>query len=128
MAVRRFAALVGIVFLLLGLLGFMFTNLFWVFKFHTAHNVIHLLVGLAGMAASFDRGVSFRFSKLLGIFYIVMAVLGVFTKDLFGLLPQGIAENALYFFTGAIALYFGYVLMEENESAQSRKPRRTRAI
>jgi hypothetical protein len=121
MAVRRFSALIGIVFLLLGLLGFFITHLFGIFHLDTTHNVIHLAVGILGLLAAANEGYAFRFSQLLGIVYMVMAVLGVFVKDLFGMMHVGLAENVLHFVVGAIALYFGYVLVESGETSRSTK-------
>ncbi|RXZ84727.1 DUF4383 domain-containing protein [Paenibacillaceae bacterium] len=112
MAVRRFAALIGIIFLLVGVLGFFYDSLFGWFHLDTTHNVIHLVVGVLGLLAASQEGYAYRYSQVLGIFYMVMAVLGVFVKDLFGLMHVGLSDNILHFIVGAIALYFGYVVIE----------------
>jgi hypothetical protein len=112
MAVRRFAALVGILFLMLGLLGFIFKHLFGIFHLDTTQNVIHLIFGLLGLLAAFDEDFAYRFSQVLGIVYMVLAVFGVLAKDVFGLMHAGVAENVLHFVVGAIALFFGYVISE----------------
>lgn len=119
MAVRRFAALTGLVFLLLGLYGFIDPGGFGLFHLGAAHNVIHLIVGLLGLAASSGEGYAYRYAQVIGVFYLLLAVLGVFTGDLFGLMHVGLADNALHFVVGAIALYFGFVVSESAQEARS---------
>jgi hypothetical protein len=119
MAVRRFAAVTGLVFLLLGVYGYIDPNGFGLFHLGGAHNVIHLIVGLLGLAAAFGEGYAYRYSQVVGVFYLLLAVLGVFTGDLFGLMHLGLADNVLHFVVGAIALYFGFVLSEAAQGARS---------
>ncbi|XEC93818.1 DUF4383 domain-containing protein [Paenibacillus tarimensis] len=123
MAMRRFAALAGIVFLLLGIVGFFTDHLFSLFHLDTTHNIIHLAAGVLGLLAASDTGYARRFSQLLGIVYMAMAVLGVFVKDLFGLMHVGLSDNVLHFVVGAIALYFGYVIDEAESVTFSKSPR-----
>lgn len=117
--VRRFAALTGLVFLLLGLYGFIDPHGFGLFHLNTTHNVIHLVVGVLGLAAASGAGYAYRYSQVVGVLYMLLAVLGVFVKNLFGLMHVGIADNVLHFVVGAIALYFGYVLVEETRVSRS---------
>mgnify|MGYP001157859953 FL=1 len=119
MAVRRFAAITGLVFLLLGLYGYIDPGGFGLFHLGGAHNVIHLIVGILGLAASFGEGYAFRYSQVVGVLYLLLAVIGVFTGTLFGLMHVGLADNVLHFVVGAIALYFGFVLSESAQGARS---------
>ena len=119
MAVRRFAALVGLVLLLLGIIGFINPHTFGWFHLDTTHNVIHVAVGLLGLLAASGEGYAFRFSQATGLLFMLMAVLGFFTKDLFGLMHVGLTDNVLHFILGAIALYFGFVLTGEEQPVRS---------
>ncbi|GGG04711.1 DUF4383 domain-containing protein [Paenibacillus abyssi] len=119
MAARRFAALVGIVFLLIGVLGFFYNHLFGIFHVDTTHNIIHLVVGVLGIFAASHEGYAYRFAQALGIVFMAMAVLGFFIKDLFGLMHVALAENILHFVVGAIALYLGYVVAEASPQTRS---------
>ncbi|MBD2844287.1 DUF4383 domain-containing protein [Paenibacillus sp. IB182496] len=119
MAARRFAALVGIVFLFLGILGFFYSNLFGLFHLNTPQNVIHLVAGVLGLLASSYVGYAYRFAQVLGIVFLTLAVLGVLTRDTLGLMPAGLAENVLHFAVGAIALYVGYVVIESGGPSRS---------
>jgi len=119
MAVRRFAALSGLVLLLLGIIGFINPHAFGWFHLDTTHNVIHVVVGLLGLLAASGEGYAFRFSQMTGLLFMLMAVLGFFTKDLFGLMHVGLTDNVLHFIVGAIALYFGYVLTGEEQPTRS---------
>lgn len=118
-AVRRFAAGTGLFFLLFGLYGFIDPHGFGLFHLGTTHNVIHLIVGVLGLAAASGEGYAYRYAQVVGVLYMLLAVLGVFVKDLFGLMHVGLSDNILHFLVGAIALYFGYVLVEETRGARS---------
>ena len=84
---KTLALLFGVVFLLIGILGFvpalspneMLLNIFHV---NAAHNVVHLLTGvvalLAGMA---DVGAAKMFFKIFGVVYGLVAILGFVVGD-----------------------------------------------
>ncbi|MBJ6361449.1 DUF4383 domain-containing protein [Paenibacillus sp. MAHUQ-46] len=122
MAVRRFAALSGFVFLLLWALGFFTSHLFGLFHLNVTHNVIHLVFGVLGLLAASQDGYAYRYSQVLGIVFIILAVLGFFVKNLFGLLTFGLSDNVLHFIIGAVGLYFGFVLVESPSPSRYSKP------
>jgi Domain of unknown function (DUF4383) len=98
---KTLALLFGVVFLLIGILGFvpavapneMLLNIFHV---NAAHNAVHLLTGivalLAGMAGV---GASKTFFKIFGVVYGLVAVLGVVVGDgmLLGLISNNTADT-----------------------------------
>ncbi|HEV7976654.1 DUF4383 domain-containing protein [Amycolatopsis sp.] len=92
--VRRFALLTGVVFLLVGVLGFIpgittgydelrfggphsDAKLFGVFRVSILHNLVHLLFGVAGVAASKHRGAARAFLMVGGGAYLVLWIYGV---------------------------------------------------
>ncbi|WP_270169271.1 DUF4383 domain-containing protein [Paenibacillus sp. SYP-B4298] len=113
-AVRRFAALSGIVLVLLGIVGLFSNHLLGWFHLHVMHTTIYLLLGVLGLLASSQEGYAYRYSQVIGIGFIVLAVLGIFVKDLFGLMALGLSDHVLHFILGAAGLYFGYVLVESD--------------
>lgn len=123
----RYAALgLGLLFLLLGLAGFVpafvappanfvpaagFGYLFGVFPTNHFHNAIGILVGLWGIAAFTSLSGAVVFNRIFAIVYAVSAILGLlpFTNTFFGITPlfgNNIWLNAV---VAAIAFYHGFV-------------------
>ncbi len=115
---KTFAGIIGGVFLAVGLLGLILNPtgglLLGTFAVDLLHNVIHLVVGVAGIGAWYLGFVESRiFNKVLGVVYLVLGVLG-FIPPLFddgqflGILHLNNADNILHLVVGAIAAYFGF--------------------
>src|SRR3712207_5135733 len=123
----RYSALgLGLLFLLLGLAGFVpafvtasenftsepgFGYIFGVFPTNYFHNAIGILVGVWGIAAFTSLSGAIVFNRIFAILYAVGAILGLlpFANTLFGLTPlfgNNIWLNAI---TAAIAFYYGFV-------------------
>ncbi|WP_035139951.1 DUF4383 domain-containing protein [Fischerella sp. PCC 9605] len=137
MRIRYFALVVGIFFLLVGILGFVpgllslpksapaiqvntgYGYLFGIFPINYLHNVVHLVVGVLGIAAFW----SFKFARLyaqgLAIFYGLLAVMGLIpaTNTTFGLIPIFGNNVWLHALTALIAAYFGYFVQVSPEEA-----------
>ena len=121
--VKSAAILFGIVFLVVGILGFvpaatppmadggggMLLNLFHV---NTAHNIVHLASGavflLCGLAGS---GPSRTFFKIFGIVYALVAILGFMKGDglLLGMVANNMADVWLHVFLAVAMLYLGFM-------------------
>ncbi|MEW6635569.1 MAG: DUF4383 domain-containing protein [Actinomycetota bacterium] len=117
--VRKFALAVGAIFLAVGVLGFVpgVTTpegmLFGVFAVDAVHNLVHLIVGALGIAAYYwDR--ARLYCQALGIWYLVVGVLGFIPALLFGdgmllgLFHVNVADNLLHLIVGAAAAYLGF--------------------
>jgi hypothetical protein len=109
MGLRWFAGVVGIVFLLLGVLGFFLDHLYGWIHFDLMHNIIHLIVGFLGILTAGSVSASKSFAKVLGIFYMLVGIIGFFIPELFGHMMLEMSENMLHLLVGGIALYVGYV-------------------
>ena len=115
---KTFAGIIGGVFLAVGLLGLILNPtgglLLGTFAVDLLHNIVHLVVGLAGLGAWYLGLVESRiFNKVLGVVYLVLGVLGfippLFDDGLFlGILHLNNADNILHLVVGAIAAYFGF--------------------
>lgn len=113
---KTFALLFGVVFLLIGILGFvpavapneMLLNIFHV---NAAHNAVHLLTGivalLCGMAGV---GASKTFFKIFGVIYGLVAVLGFVVGDgmLLGLISNNLAVTWLHVGIAVVSLIIGF--------------------
>jgi len=96
MKTRIFALVIGIAFLLAGLMGFvpalrnigghvmppLAVNattgfLLGLFPVNVLHNIVHLLVGVLGIGAYSSYGAARGFSRGLAIFYLLLAIMGL---------------------------------------------------
>ena len=127
MNARTFALIYGIVFLAVGILGFgivpgvlegqsgsgLQVSGMLLGKFHVngLHNIIHILFGLWGLAASRSTGGAVGYFKVVTIVYLLLAVLGLIeaTKHGFGYVELGDFNVYLHAVLGIVAAYFGFV-------------------
>ena len=141
MVLRRFALIYGIVFLLVGILGFvpgvnqMHTGphddlrvtgpghgmLLGLFHVNVLHNLVHLLFGVWGLIASRDMAASRMYARGVAIIYFVLAVAGMIRglNTLFGLVPIEGHDVWLHFLLALIAAYFGFMAPYVQEGAMS---------
>ena len=99
--VKRVAMIFGVVFILVGLLGFTVSGgmamgdpthpsmlLGW-FPVNLLHNVVHILFGIWGIMAARAFASAQTFCKLGGFIYLCLALLGLVVPTTFGLIPIG---------------------------------------
>src|SRR5579884_1929679 len=113
---RLFALVIGIVFLLVGILGFVLNptggSLLGIFAVNIEHNVIHVLVGVLGILAAFT-GWSRLYAQALGVVYLLVGILGFISPlapggMLLGLIHINLADNLLHLVVGALAAFIGF--------------------
>jgi len=130
MAIRYFAIAAGVVYVLVGLLGFVpginvegppnappvtvssfYGYLLGLFPVNAIHNLVHLAIGAWGIFA-YTKGIpsSRAFARGLAILYAVLAVMGFIPgfNTVFGLIPIYGHDVWLHALTAAIAAYFGW--------------------
>jgi hypothetical protein len=113
---KTFAMLLGAVLLLVGILGYVLNPtgglLLGIFAVNGPHNAIHVLSGIAGLAAAF-MGWSRLFCQLFGVIYLLVGLLGLVATDgsgmLLGLIHNNTADTFLHLAIGAAASYVGFV-------------------
>jgi Domain of unknown function (DUF4383) len=119
MTARRFAQVFGAIYVLIGIVGFFVTGFgdfagsegqtLILFDVNPLHNIVHLVVGIAFLAASGAEATAKAISTLIGAVYLAVGLLGLFlvgNADL-NLLALNQADNVLHLLSGAIALYVG---------------------
>ena len=111
------AILFGIVFLLVGVLGFVpgVTNdmLLGIFHVNAAHNAVHLLSGAAALIAGMMSASAARvYFRVFGVVYALVAILGLIVGNgmLLGLISNNMADVALHFVIALAALALGFVV------------------
>ena len=72
------------------------------------HNLVHLAIGIAGLAAASSVANSRNFCQVVGVILLIVGLLGVFVGNLFGILPLAGFDIPLHLVTGAVLAYFGF--------------------
>lgn len=141
MKTRYFALIFGIIYTVVGVLGFFpglltsfeigdpdlivggaFTGyLFGLFPVNWLHSIVHLALGLWGIAAYRSYSGSRTYAKSLAVIFGILAVMGFIPVlwSTFGLIPLWGNDIWLHAGTAIIAAYFGWshgsVEVEERE-------------
>ena len=127
---RRFARIFGIVFLLVGIAGFIpplmhemhpefpplevsayAGELFGLFPVNVLHSGLHILFGLWGLAAMWSQPRAKVYARGVGIIFILLAAAGFIPGLLngFGLVPLYGNDIWLHGLIGLVAVYFGWL-------------------
>lgn len=130
---QYFSLIAGIIFAVIGVLGFVpslvteptslpsyiadigasagFGYLLGLFPINVAHNVLHLVIGGLGIAATLSLDSARLYAGLLAFLYGTLTILGLFpvANTLFGLLPIYGNDVWLHGLTALFAAYFGFI-------------------
>jgi len=128
MSTRTFAMIFGIVFLAVGVLGFVPGMvqplhpghppvdpegglLLGLFPVNMFHNAVHILFGLWGLAASRSLRGSVMYARAVAIIYAVLTICGFVPSlsTLFGMVPLYGNDVWLHAVLALVAAYFGWV-------------------
>jgi len=142
MSITQFAKLMGVIYVLVGLLGFIpglvspasdlgmdlavtmgFGYLLGLFPINVLHNVVHLAIGAWGWVSSGSVTSSRTFARGLAVFYGALAVMGLIPvlNTVFGMIPIFGHDVWLHTATAVLAAYFGFaspqsaIVLEEQE-------------
>ena len=140
MGPRYFALILGIVYVLVGLLGFVPTflqeptpgnppvtldtlhgNLLGLFPVNILHTLVHLLVGVWGVLAYRSLDASRTFARAVAIIFGLLTVMGLIPglQTTFGLIPLHGNDVWLHALTALLGAYFGWVAPADRPAAQS---------
>lgn len=108
------AGVFGAVYLAVGVVGFFVTGLsgtgtLIIFNLSVLHNVVHLAIGAAGIAAYLAGPAAARmFCQVVGGVLGLVAVLGIVVPNPLGILPIGGADIVLHIASAVVLLYVGF--------------------
>jgi hypothetical protein len=129
-AIRYFALIYGIVFLLIGIAGFIpgfvvpFLGehppvavdagaglLFGLFPVNVLHNIVHALFGLWGIAVWRSMPASRTYARAVAVIYGIFVIMGFLPvlNTTFGLVPLWGHDIWLHAVLAGVAAYFGFV-------------------
>lgn len=100
----------GVVFIVLGLLGFVNDPVLGIFDVDALHNIIHLVSGILALVfASQGESQARMFALVLGIVYALVTILGFLTGDgkILGLVSVNGADNYLHLVLAIVFLVVG---------------------
>ncbi|MCH5585544.1 DUF4383 domain-containing protein [Shimazuella sp. AN120528] len=109
--VQGFLRVFGVIFLLLGVAGFFLPTtgpIHDLLHLTAPHNIIHLLTGVIFLAVSGSFQWSKAVSIIFGIVYGAVAVIGLFTTDIFGLVSATPTIEVVHFLAAILALFVGF--------------------
>lgn len=109
---KLYAQIIGVLFLALGMLGFVVPSIGMI-EFDTTHNLIHLVVGLAGLYVGYmDTGWVRDYVRVVGVGFLLFGLLGFVTTEVGGIRLEPI-ENLMHILIGVLGLMTGYFITPE---------------
>lgn len=141
MTLFRFAAVMGALFFAVGVLGFSdafvsppraddpalslqdnYGRLLGLFPINTLHNIVHLLIGIAGLLAWRNVWSPVSFAKSIGVLYALLTVMGLFPglHTMMGLVPLFGNDVWLHALSSALGIYFGWFYAPISANTQTR--------
>jgi hypothetical protein len=140
--VRYFALVYGIVFLLVGIAGFVpglvapapeapeltvdagSGRLFGLFPINVLHNVVHLIFGIWGLTAYRTFSAARLYARSVAVIYAVFTVMGLIPllNTTFGLVPLYGHDVWLHAVLAIVAAYFGWARVRAEEAPLATTP------
>jgi Domain of unknown function (DUF4383) len=110
---RAYAIAFGVVYTLVGLIGLavaptMATATLIVFPVNVLHNIVHVLVGVLGIAA-FAGNRTVEYARVMAVLFAVLTIAGFLPQPLLGLVPVGGVDIALHAATALLAAAAGWL-------------------
>lgn len=118
---QLFALVFGIVYLVVGLVGFAVTGFdsfagktfdeeLVIFALNPLHNIVHIGLGAVWIGAAAKHATAKSANMLLGVVLLLVFALGMAgVLEFLAIKDAGAADNYLHLATAALALYFGSV-------------------
>ncbi|MGE5545736.1 MAG: DUF4383 domain-containing protein [Solirubrobacterales bacterium] len=143
MRTRYFALIMGIAFLVIGVLGFVpklltpppgdhelriasgYGQLFALFPVNVLHNAVHLLFGIWGVVVWRNFAASRVYARSVAVIYAILAVMGLIPtlSTTFGLVPVYGNDIWLHAVIAIVSAYFGFAPVPTVETPGRAVPR-----
>jgi hypothetical protein len=143
MNARHFALGAGVIYLLVGVMGFFVTGtsmeaghheaprLLGLFPLNLMHNIVHLAIGAWGVASYRSYNGSVAYARGLAVLYGLLAIMGILPEPfntMFGLTPLFSHNIWLHAGTAAIAAYFGWMATRNIETVDASRRGKVQTI
>lgn len=117
MTAKMAAIVIGIVFVVIGLLGFFNNPVLGLFSVNPVHNVVHIVSGLVLLAGAYSSLGSGMALKIIGVIYAIIAILGFFMMGADGMmfgLAMNEADKWLHVVLAIVILAAGFGLPDDD--------------
>ncbi len=135
--VRAFAAFMGVIYVFVGIVGFIpalrgappadapalsvtaqYGYLLGLFPINLVHNLVHILIGVAGLACFRRTDTAIAYCRGLAILYLVLAIMGLFPvlRTTFMLIPLFGHDIWLHAGTALLAAFFGWIAVRQTDA------------
>jgi hypothetical protein len=133
--VQRAAQIFGWAFVIVGVLGFFATGasmeddpllapkLLGLFPVNVMHNVVHLLIGVWGLASAPSHAASKAYALGAGVIYLLLALIALLDPSLFGMVPIGGNDIWLHVLFGLPLLVVGLISKRRETVVEDRVDR-----
>ncbi len=112
---KKIAFVLGIVFVLVGALGFVPNPIvgdMGIFETDMLHNLVHILFGVILIVAA-KKGAAMLWLKVIGVVYLLLAILGFVMASeggmLLGLVHTNAADHWLHLVLGVVLVVAGFM-------------------
>lgn len=113
---KMILTVLGIVFVVIGLLGFVSDPLLGVFEVDGVHNSIHLLAGLLALGAvGMGKSMMQLYARVFGVVYGAIGLVGFLMGGdmILGVFQANMADHLLHLVLAAVLLYVGFIMKDE---------------
>ncbi len=119
--IQKLAAVFGVVFILVAIVGFLTpggmamqptdpagaARILGLFPVNLLHNIVHLVFGIWGLAASRSWDGAKQYFVWVGAIYLILTIAGFLSATGFGLVPLGGADVGLHCVLAIVMLAIG---------------------
>ena len=109
-ACKTYAQISGWILLVIGILGFVTSNLF-VTQVNATHNVLHLILAVISLWLGYkgSEAALVGWAKTIGVVYLLLGIIGFFGTPLNGLFNLDTGANVIHLVLGAWGAWAGFV-------------------
>src|SRR5689334_20848992 len=123
MDTRMVAIVLGVILVIAGIIGFIPNPIAYsenaIFTVNAAHNVVHIVSGLFLLAGAYTGLGSTMALRILGIVYVVVAILGFVSGDMIlGFISNNAGDNWLHVLLAVVLLAAGFGLTDRQMSPE----------
>jgi hypothetical protein len=113
MSIKIYALIYAVLFLVIGILGFMpkvTPNgfLLGMFQVNMLHNALHFITGVIALVVALSSRASVVFFKVFGIVYLFLAALSILLHGNLVFFRSNPSDTIFHLVLAAIAFYFGF--------------------
>ena len=121
MNTKMVAIVLGVVLIIAGIIGFIPNPIAYgenaIFTVNPAHNVVHIVSGLFLLAGAYTGLGSVMALRILGIVYVVVAILGFVSGDMIlGFISNNAGDNWLHVVLALVLLAAGFGMADRQMS------------